>query len=411
MNNNKYKVLLGQKKYIRLLLADLVSRFGDSIDAIAYSWIMYEITQSESLMALIIGLNYVPTVIFQPFLGVLVDRMRKKKIMVYMDIIRGGIVAGVIALYSMNALTPLFLCVFTLLTSTVEAIRMPAGSAFLPIILDKEYYTLGKAANYSLSRAVELIGLLLAGWLISVISSTGTLMIDMLSFFISSALIFSINDNEVLKATGKKLSDIVSGFKEGVRFFNSHSIIKVLALIGLLINFGIMPLSVFQTPYVSDYLKMGPEMLSVIKICMVVGMSVGAFIVPKITAIKRSTLAGIAGVIMGITLIMMFVSPQCKNIILKIGICIIAMFFIGFGGGMLNVIIGGCMMESIPKDMMGRISGFISSMMQFSMPIASFICSALAMHISVVQIFMIFGFLTIMVYMVLLMSKKLKVIG
>lgn len=269
MNNNKYKVLLSQKKYIRLLLADLVSRFGDSIDAIAYSWIMYEITKSESLMALIIGLNYVPTVIFQPFLGVLVDRMRKKKILVCMDIIRGFIVAGVIALYNMNALTPLFLCVFTLLTSTVEAIRMPAGSAFLPIILDKEYYTLGKAANYSLSRAVELIGLLLAGWLISVISSTGALIIDMLSFFISSALICSINDKEVLKATGKKLADIVSGFKEGVQFFNSHSIIKVLALIGLLINFGIMPLSVFQTPYVSDYLKMGPEMLSVIKICMV----------------------------------------------------------------------------------------------------------------------------------------------
>lgn len=410
MNNNKYKVLLGQKKYIRLLLADLVSRFGDSIDAIAYSWIMYEITKSESLMALIIGLNYVPTVIFQPFLGVLVDRMRKKNIMVFMDIIRGFIVEGVIVLYSINALNPLFLCVFTLLTSTVEAIRMPAGSAFLPIVLDKEYYTLGKAANYSLSRAVELIGLLMAGWLISVISSTGALIIDMLSFFISSALICSIKDNEVLNATGKKLADIASGFKEGVQFFNSHSIIKVLALIGLLINFGIMPLSVFQTPYVSDYLKMEPEMLSVIKICMVIGMSVGAFVVPKITAIKRSTLTGIAGIIMGVTLIMMFISPQCERVIIKVGICIFAMFFIGFGGGILNVIIGGCMMESIPKDMMGRISGFISSMMQFSMPIASFICSALAVHISVVQIFMIFGFLTIMVYMVLLMSKKLKVI-
>ena len=142
------------------------------------------------------------------------DRMRKKNIMVFMDIIRGFIVAGVIVLYSINALNPLFLCVFTLLTSTVEAIRMPAGSAFLSIVLDKEYYTLGKAANYSLSRAVELIGLLLAGWLISVISSTGALIIDMLSFFISSALICSINDKEVLKATGKKLADIVSGFKE-----------------------------------------------------------------------------------------------------------------------------------------------------------------------------------------------------
>lgn len=69
MEQKKYRVLRTQPQYLKLLSADLISRFGDSLDAIAYSWIIYEITGSESLMALIVGLNYIPTVLLQPFAG------------------------------------------------------------------------------------------------------------------------------------------------------------------------------------------------------------------------------------------------------------------------------------------------------------------------------------------------------
>ena len=78
MEQRNYRVLLSQKQFLKLMLANLVSRFGDSLDVIAYSWIMYEVTGSESLMALIMGLNYVPTVLLQPFAGALVGRMKKK---------------------------------------------------------------------------------------------------------------------------------------------------------------------------------------------------------------------------------------------------------------------------------------------------------------------------------------------
>lgn len=63
MEKKNYRQLLTQKKFLRPMLVDAISRFGDSLGVIVYSLIMYEITQSESLMALIMGLNYVPTVL------------------------------------------------------------------------------------------------------------------------------------------------------------------------------------------------------------------------------------------------------------------------------------------------------------------------------------------------------------
>ena len=78
MEKKEYRQLLSQRQYIQLLLADTINRFGDSIDVIAYSWIMYEITGSALLMALVVGLNFVPTVFLTPFAGAFVDRISKK---------------------------------------------------------------------------------------------------------------------------------------------------------------------------------------------------------------------------------------------------------------------------------------------------------------------------------------------
>lgn len=201
-------------------------------------------------------------------------------------------------------------------------------------------------------REKKQIEHVIVGGLISLIGTIGVLGIDMITFAISALLISTIKDNEIVPKDKIHLQGILIGFREGMLFFKGQKAIQLVCLIGLFINFGIMPLSVFQTPYVSDYLSMGPEMLSLIKILMTLGMSAG--------------------------------------------------------GGVLNVIIGGCMMKNIPSEMMGRISGFIAAIMQVSMPIASFLCSALAFWFEITQIFMVFGVLTVMIYTCMSCTNVLK---
>jgi len=127
VEKKKYRQLLSQRQYIRLLLADTINRFGDSIDVIAYSWIMYEITGSASLMALVVGLNFVPTVFLTPFAGAFVDRISKKRVMALADLLRFLFVAAIVTLYTTGLLSPALIVTFTLATSTVEAFRLPAG--------------------------------------------------------------------------------------------------------------------------------------------------------------------------------------------------------------------------------------------------------------------------------------------
>ena len=73
------KDLFSQRVYLFNLIAGLISRFGDSVDSIAYAWMVYTLTGSKLLMGSLFAVNAVPNIIFSPFAGVLVDRFEKNK--------------------------------------------------------------------------------------------------------------------------------------------------------------------------------------------------------------------------------------------------------------------------------------------------------------------------------------------
>ena len=87
------KDLVAYKSFIKLILASVISRFGDSIDAIAYSLMIYELTGSTLLLGTILAVNAIPGIIFSPFSGVLVDRFSKRKAAVIGDIGRARVVS------------------------------------------------------------------------------------------------------------------------------------------------------------------------------------------------------------------------------------------------------------------------------------------------------------------------------
>lgn len=64
-----YKDIFQQKEYAKMILANLVNRFGDSIDAIAFTWLVYQLTESAAWSALIFGVNSIPTIFITPFAG------------------------------------------------------------------------------------------------------------------------------------------------------------------------------------------------------------------------------------------------------------------------------------------------------------------------------------------------------
>ena len=145
-----YRLLFKQKEYMKFIIANAVSRLGDSIDAIAFTWLVYEKTGSASWSAIIFGLNKLPTIFLQPFLGVLGDLFDRKQMILLSHLARFLSVCLIIYWLYIDNISPVYLAIFTLLISTFEAINMPASSAFILEILDEDYYAYGNSFSSSL---------------------------------------------------------------------------------------------------------------------------------------------------------------------------------------------------------------------------------------------------------------------
>ena len=65
--------VLKNTNFRKLFLANVINRFGDSVDSIAFTWLTYTMTKSASLSAIVFAANILPTVIVQAGAGCAVD--------------------------------------------------------------------------------------------------------------------------------------------------------------------------------------------------------------------------------------------------------------------------------------------------------------------------------------------------
>ena len=184
-----YAPLRTQTQFLKLIASCVVSRFGDSIDAIAYSLLTYEITGSAALMAFVLAINYLPTVILQPIAGVVTQKMNPVRLMSLCDLGRGVCVLTEAALYAMGLLTTPLILLGVLVNSTLEALSTPAGVGIVPRLLSEELYTPGLALRKTLSSTMELIGLACAGAIVGTLGLSAALAIDATTFLLSAAII------------------------------------------------------------------------------------------------------------------------------------------------------------------------------------------------------------------------------
>lgn len=89
MTEKGEKPLLRNRSYLLLLQGNLFSGFGDVLFSIAAGIWVYKQTGSTMMMSVMSSISMAVSVLITPFLGPIVDRRSKKRMMVLMDFIRG----------------------------------------------------------------------------------------------------------------------------------------------------------------------------------------------------------------------------------------------------------------------------------------------------------------------------------
>lgn len=385
--SSKYSALRGEREYFKLLAANAVNRFGDSVDSIALSLLMYEVTGSASMMALLLAVNYLPTIILQPIAGAVVDRMDKKAVMVWMDFARGAVVALIALLVYLDALSTAIPFVCVALISTLETLRIPAGACAMPALLSKEKYTLGAALNGGAGQVCTVIGLALAGPIVEGLGMEWAFAIDIGTFFFSGAAIAALKMKLPPRYDAEKVSVRAVGrdMLEGLRYLKGSKLLWALTLLGMALNFIATPVNTFYTPFVTDGLGGGATLLSATQLVQVGGVAVGALIVPWLEKLRirtTATVTGLAFALMGVVMPALLLLPTLAwRAAALLAVCLVE----GLCLGVLNTLYSSRFMMYTDKEYLSRTTGVTNALLMLMSPAGSLICSAAAAVMSVPQ--------------------------
>ncbi len=388
-----YKEIWKIRNCRKLLASNLINRFGDSIDGIAFTWLVYQITGSAAWSALIFGLNQLPGIFVQPLAGPFVEGRNKKWIVIVTDVLRGLIISAFVALYYMNLVTPVIMAMFTMIITTVESFNIPASSAFVPELIDEKHYATATGLNMTASKIFELIGMGAAGVLIASLGAGTAMLIDAATFFIGAAIIATIEYKGcVLKDKAIANQSYVTKFTEGFKYLIGNKTVLYFCLLCVLLNFMLTPLNGFLAPITSEVYGMDSNFMSICVMLMSGATIIASLVMPKvIEKISFDYLAIVLGSVIGLACAALslggFVRGNTVGAYMLGGACFI---ILGFTSGLLSGCLNVTFVKAVDHDYLARIGAVFNAIAVASAPVATFIVGILAVSLSVAKI--VFGF-------------------
>lgn len=405
-----YKDLFCERNFMLDTLASIISRFGDGIDTIAFSLLVYHITGSTLLVATLYGINGIPNLVFGMISGVACKYITDKKIMAICDFGRFACVFLVASLFLTGNLAVWHLYVITFLNSSFESFRGPASISIVPKIIPMEKMEYGMALSSSGCKLSELIGLAIAPLIIGTMGLGWAVVIDAVTFFICGLLILGLRiKDSTVSAKNITIRDTFNDLKEGFLFVKSDKLILNIVIFAAVLNALVVPLNSLQAPYAEEVLGVGGTALSIMSIGMLVGMMVTGIFAPKIKEKLKSRKMFISGgIIVGISYAILSLLGMINSIELMYLALAIDAFIFGSAVLFLNFPLQIIMMKKIEQEYLPRVSAIFNAGALCAVPIAACITGIVSQYIDIKNLFMIFGILMSVLFLFRISSKITK---
>jgi dTMP kinase len=239
----------GSRTYFRLWTSQVVSSLGDWIGLIAVTAIAARVGGGDAgtAVGLVLSARVLPGLFLGSFMGVVADRFDRKRTMVFCDVGRAIVLAGLPFIKDIPTLflASLLLELFTLLWSSAKEASVPnlVDRSFLPtansLSLAAAYGTfpISSAVFAVLVRLTNSFGT--AVGLHSLGPETLALWFDVVTFLVSAATITTLTMPRRMATSGGKvvLGRALDDIREGFDYIRTNSVVLAV-LIGLACGVG-----------------------------------------------------------------------------------------------------------------------------------------------------------------------------
>jgi DHA3 family macrolide efflux protein-like MFS transporter len=332
----------------------MVSQVGDGVSKLALLWFVYSITGSPLKTTMIGLLQTLPPILFGPFIGVVVDRVPKKLLLISSDLIRAVVLGVVPCLISVDSFSIERLYLMVFVHAVASAVFGPALTAAIPSLVSRHEFTAANALLQTTTSIGIILGPALSGVGIATMSSQEVLCVNAVSYVVSAACFLFIRfpgaDSVMTDGPflGGAFRDVIEGFQYVLR---RQRIILMLIGAASMYTFATSAFSTLFPVFGKKLLDLGPIEVGYLWSAFGVGLllvSLGLVSLSAWTLPQRIQLMALSSFISGLALLgLLFTSNRLVAAAL--------MVIIGMGAGTLTPVAWGVLQEIAPASLLGRV--------------------------------------------------------
>ncbi len=252
-----------------------ISLIGTWMTRIATAWLVYRLTKSAWLLGTVSFAGQIPTFLIAPFAGVWVDRLNRRQVLVWTQVLSMLQSLLLAALTFSGRITITWILALSVMQGLINAFDMPGRQAFMvQMVGNRDDLGNAIAINSSMVNMARLVGPSLAGMVIAASNEAWCFLIDGISYLAVIASLVAMRIHA--PAIRRKAASTFTEMKEGWSYVSGFLPIRTILLLFAVVSLMGMPFVVLMPIFAAKVLHGGPHTLGFLMGAMGVGALISA---------------------------------------------------------------------------------------------------------------------------------------
>lgn len=369
----------------KLWLGQTVSVFGSQVTLLALplTAVVY-LNASATAVGLMVSARDFAVLALMLFFGVLVDRMRRKPLMVTADLVRVGLLGVIPILVWTGSLGMPVLYVVAFLLGCFTVVFDLSYRSYLPSVVSEDALLAGNSRLQLTESVSEVAGPGLGGVLVQVLRAPFALLVDAASFLFSAALLLLIKTPEpspkAAENANRGLQGVFGEIGAGLKFTLGHKMLRPIAGAAAVFNFFAQIMLTLFVIYATRVLHMSGGEIGLVFAGFGVGGVVAAMSLDKFLGALGYGRLLLVGYVVGaaaiVSLPFVFVHGLGGSVLL-----LVVFFVAGVGIVSLNIVEMTLRQVATPNSVQGRVNASFRFLVGALLPISAAVAGVLGDHL------------------------------
>lgn len=323
---------------------------------LAYVLIVWHaFTESDSLHGVAINalMFWGPSVFLSPLVGWIVDRYKRKSVLIITNLIRALAFIG-IGWVLVNHDSIYWCYLLTFINGVTFAFAFPTFGAFTRELVEDKDLLLANTTIDAVFELANVFGMALAGILLLLFSFHAGIILVGCLIAVGIVMLLLLKNKDVIPFKHDTCSHFIDDWKFAFSTLKNNPSMLWLSILNIILFVQFMVTPNLVTPFIAHVLHGGSQLFSLVEVACSIGMVLGAITLPALVK-KMGWGTCVFITILGITLsLFIFSLNQIKSI------AVIIYFILGFCYTSWSLVISRAQ-ELMPRAQQGRIQAVLNA--------------------------------------------------